>query len=175
MSELESFELQLAEAERNRQTAQADIADAKERYDRETRRVKALTQVVKGLRDLETTKAPPQPEGLPMRFEPVSLEELEQLMAPRGQEALRQVMRGSGQSWRPAQLISEIKSRGWIDPDAKTPDAAIRVALRRLVDGREVEKSEQGLYSYIESDATASEPTVPAAEGLDTTTGEGVA
>src|SRR5436189_98067 len=63
---------------------------------------------------------------------------------PRGQEAVRRLMRESVREWRPADLIAEIQRRGWIDPAAKTPGAAVRVALRRLVDAGEVVKVEQG-------------------------------
>jgi seryl-tRNA synthetase len=172
MTELQEYELQLEEAQRKREQAQADLSDAKERLERESRRIRALTQIVKGLRELEPT-VQPQSQRLPMAFEPLSKDEIEQLMAPRGQEALRRVMRDSGRDWKPAQLIAEVKDRGWIDPNAKTPEAAVRVALRRLVDAGEVEKNNMtGLYRYQDS-GKAPEEAVPAAEGLEAATQEG--
>lgn len=171
---LADYEQQLEEAERFLGQARAQAREAKERIERETRRVRALTQIVKGLRELEPTEAPSQSERLPFGLEPMTLEEVEALTAPRGREAVRRVMQGSGRDWKPAQVITEVKGRGWIDPDAKTPDAAIRVALRRLVDGGEVERLANGLYRYRDSDATASEEAAPEAGGLETATGEGV-
>jgi hypothetical protein len=82
-------------------------------------------------------------------------------------------MRESGRAWRPAELIAEIQLRHWIEPTAKTPGAAVRVALKRLVDAGEVVKVEQGLYRYQDSGVTTPDAAVPVAEGLGTHDEEG--
>jgi hypothetical protein len=163
MSELSKYELQLDEAIRARDRADQDVNDAKIRFAHESKRVRALTQIVKGLRELEAGgESEPQAERLPDVIGPATTNG----DAPRGQEAVRRLMRQSERSWKPVELIAEIQRRGWIDPGAKTPDAAVRVALRRLVDAGEVVKIDQGLYRYQDSGAMSPENAVPAAEGL---------
>jgi hypothetical protein len=172
MTELETYELQLEEAVRARDRAQEDARDAKVRVERETKRVRALTQIVKGLRELTANGGDePQAERLPDVI--VEVEPAEDDDRPRGQEAVRRLMRESDRAWRPAELIAEIQRKGWIDPAAKTPGAAVRVALRRLVDVGEVVKVEQGLYRYQDSGVTTPEEAVPEAAGLETANSEG--
>jgi hypothetical protein len=172
MTELETYELQLEEAVRARDRAQEDARDAKVRVERETKRVRALTQIVKGLRELATNGGDePQAERLPDVI--VEVEPAEDDDRPRGQEAVRRLMRESDRAWRPAELIAEIQRKGWIDPAAKTPGAAVRVALRRLVDVGEVVKVEQGLYRYQDSGVTTPDEAVPEAGGLEADETEG--
>jgi hypothetical protein len=170
--ELQHFEQQLAEAERERERARADMSESKERYERESRRARALVQVVKGLRELANQSPEPQSESPPTNEPSLTLEQAGELIAPRGQEAIRRVMKGSGRDWKPAQVIAEVRDRGWIDPDAKTPEAAIRVALRRAVDAGEVEKTVSGLYRYRDSGESPEEAAL-AAGGLESTNREG--
>jgi hypothetical protein len=63
--------------------------------------------------------------------------------SPRGQEAARRVLRESHGEWLdiPA-IVTELRLRRWIDKDAKDPEAAVRVSLRRL--GGEVEQRRIG-------------------------------
>ena len=172
MTELETYELQLDEALRARDRAQQDAQDAKFRLERESKRVRALNQVVKGLRELEAGGGEePQAERLPdvvVEEEPAVEDD-----GPRGQEAVRRLMRESQRNWRPAELIAEIQRRGWIDPAAKTPGAAVRVALRRLVDAGDVEKVEQGLYRYQDSGVTTPDEAAPEAGEPETNHQEG--
>jgi hypothetical protein len=172
MTELQTYELQLEEAIRDRDRAQEDARDAKFRLDRETKRIRALSQVVKGLRALADGSADaPQADRLPDVV--VEIEPAEDGDAPRGQEAVRRLMRESGRAWRPAELIAEIQRRHWIEPTAKTPGAAVRVALKRLVDAGEVVKVEQGVYRYQDSGVTTLEEAVPEARGLEAVDAEG--
>jgi len=174
MSELHGYELQLDEAIRARDRAHQDAQDAKFRLERETKRVRALNQIVKGLRELEADGGDaPQAERLPDMTEPSVLDESVNGNGPRGQEAVRRLMRESRREWRPNELIGEIRRLGWIDPSAKTPGAAVRVALRRLVDAGEVAKVEQGLYRYQDSGATTPEEAAPEAAGLEARDEEG--
>jgi len=169
---LHEYEVQLAEANRDLQRAQDDLRDAKERIERENRRVRALNQIVKGLRELEPFDTP-QEEQLPIG-RVLTVEEVDSLPAPRGREAVRLVMRGSGRDWRPAQVISEVRDRGWIEPDAKAPNAAIRIALRRLVEDQEVERLENGLYRYRDSGVTTPDNAAPEAREPEAATNEEV-
>lgn len=172
---LSEYEQELADAEHALAQAHEQARDAKERIERETRRVRALKQVVKGLRELEPVEvAVAQTERLPLGIEPMTLDEIEALTAPRGRDAVRQVMKGSGREWRPAQVVAAVMERGWVDADAKAPEASIRVALRRLVDDGEVERLENGLYRYKDSGVTTPDGAAPAARELEATTGEGV-
>jgi hypothetical protein len=170
---LREYEHELTEAVQRLEQAQADLQDAKERVERENRRVRALKQVVKGLRELEPAD-PPQVEQLPFGMRTLTPEEIEELTAPRGRDAVRQVMKGSERDWKPAQVVAAVMDNGWVEADAKAPEASIRVALRRLVDDGEVQKLDTGLYRYRDSGATVPEQADPAAAGLEATTAEGV-
>lgn len=66
----------------------------------------------------------------------------------RGREAVRRVLREHGRPMRQRDLVKEVVGRGWIDPEARDPAAAIRVAARRLVDDGEVEKIADGVYRW---------------------------
>jgi hypothetical protein len=66
----------------------------------------------------------------------------------RGREAVRRVLRDSGRAMRQRDLVEAVKERGWIDPNARNPDASIRVAARRLVEDGEVEKIGTGVYRW---------------------------
>lgn len=67
---------------------------------------------------------------------------------PRGREAVRRVLQETGTPWKLQALIAEIQRRGWIDPAAKQPAAAIRTAVGRLAEAGEVERVGAATYRY---------------------------
>src|SRR5262249_23712782 len=69
----------------------------------------------------------------------------------RGQEAVRQMMLTAPEAvWTQARITRGILSRGWIDPDAKVPAAAIRAATQRLAAAGMAKKVGSGRYELTE-------------------------
>jgi hypothetical protein len=115
---------------------QNQLRDAENRAQQAMLEAESLRQIVSGLQTLAGQRpisqgtlflsketVPPQPEG------------------PRGQEAVRQVMATApDEIWPIGAITAEITKRGWIDPDAKTPGAAIRAATQRLASAGKAEK-----------------------------------
>ena len=66
--------------------------------------------------------------------------------SPRGQAAIKRVLMDAVGQWHAVkELTAELEVRGWIDPNAKDPEAATRIALRRLEEGEpKVEKKSEG-------------------------------
>jgi hypothetical protein len=70
---------------------------------------------------------------------------------PRGQEAVRLVMASApDRVWSLGAITHEILDRGWIDPGAKVPAAAIRAATQRLAGAGFAEKVAPGRYRLTE-------------------------
>ncbi|HXH88002.1 MAG TPA: hypothetical protein VNI55_05285 [Gaiellaceae bacterium] len=139
-------------------TASVVANAANERLSAAQRQAEALGQIVSGLRALRQAEAEPQKEQLPVaENEPAVYLKLTPSgdPPPRGRDAIRQVMRASGRTWSNAELIAELQRRNWVDANAKQPEAAIRVAARRLADDGELEKVAPGVYRYKDSSASA--------------------
>lgn len=67
---------------------------------------------------------------------------------PRGRDAILRVMRERPGEWNQMDIVRAIMDKGWIDPNAKTPKEAIRVAIKRLVDGGELERLRPGVLRF---------------------------
>lgn len=81
-----------------------------------------------------------QPESAPTDVDRNGAED-----GPRGRKAVLQVMQeGGDRLWRPAEIVQAVITKGWVDPEAKNPEASIRVATRRLMRDGEVEKVGSG-------------------------------
>jgi hypothetical protein len=182
VTELRDYEQQLAEAEQELETAANEHRRATNRRMRAQRQRDALHQIVDGLRALADAKADPQTERLPVEVATVASEAIVPATAnghdaPRGREAVRRVMATEpGRAWKQSELIAAITDHGWIDPNAKDPNAAIRIAVRRLADAGEVEKVEgmTGVYRYKDSGVTTPAEATRGASESEIPTGEGV-
>ena len=90
----------------------------------------SLRKVIQGLQEL----AGERPNGRQASLlEPLTMGEIDELLAPRGQEAVKQVLATEDRVWSARELLEVIQAKGWIEPDAKTPLASVRVAAQRLV------------------------------------------
>ncbi len=118
------------------------LEDAEARAQRAMGEAESLRQVVRGLEGLAGQR-PPKQSPLFLSQEPTQPEP----EGPRGQEAVRQVMATSPeQAWPLAAITAEVMKRGWIDPNAKVPGAAIRAATQRLAAAGMAEKVGAGRY-----------------------------
>jgi hypothetical protein len=108
--------------------------------------MEALRKVVEGLESLAGTRT-----EQPALFVETPTERQQAESGPRGQEAVRQVMlQAPDRNWMLATISREILRRGWIDPEAKVPQAAIRAAVQRLAAAGLVEKMGTGRYRLTE-------------------------
>jgi hypothetical protein len=122
-------------------------------------RAEALEQIANGIRGLMGKPVPtrmsasisqasapafPQPSPAP----PTG--------TPEGMEAVRRIMRGSGQAWTVREVFEEMKKRGWESKDSKEPLRPAEAAVNRLwkVKG-EIERVGRGRYRYIETNGDA--------------------
>jgi hypothetical protein len=157
--EYEAASQELAEAERDQFRAIARVRAARERN-------AALANIVTGLRQLQDAEKAllATQERLPVD-EAVGLPFIESKTTvygfegdpPRGKEAVRLILSEVKRDWRASDLVDEVIRRGWIDPDAKQPDAAVRVAIRRLVDDGLAMRVAQGIYRAKDPGATPEE------------------
>lgn len=97
--------------------------------------------------------------------------------SPRGQEAIRRILRDNPRPWAFSEIFKHIRAQRWIDEDARNPQAAVRVALRRLVESDEVEKTGVGRsarYRYKDSPGTPDDNGAAPREAADVSTLEEV-
>jgi hypothetical protein len=66
---------------------------------------------------------------------------------PRGEEAVRQVLSEEDRPRSPKEITEAIVARGWIRPDAKSPEDAVRAALGRMRQSGKVMRVGTGLYA----------------------------
>jgi hypothetical protein len=122
------FRGQLREAEQRAQQAMHDA--------------ESLRKIVDGLEGLAGNR----PSAQAPLFTPSETEKPEEA-SPRGQEAVRQVMLTDPDAeWPLARITYEVLRRGWIDPNAKVPRAAIRAATQRLAAANLADKTGTGRY-----------------------------
>jgi hypothetical protein len=111
--------------------------------------VEALRQIVEGLEALAGTSARQAPlfvEGASPPTKTLAAD------VPLGQEAVRKVMLTNPErDWPQAVITREILNRGWINPEAKVPQAAVRAATQRLAAAGLAEKVAPGRYRLTES------------------------
>lgn len=123
------------------------LRDAEERAQRALAEVEHLRQVIGGLEGL--SGGAPRQVTLPFLVSPEAAEPEDD--GPRGQEAVRRVMLAApDRVWPLNQITREIIRRGWINPDAKVPTAAIRAATQRLAAAELAEKVDPGHYRLTE-------------------------
>ena len=140
------YEPQLREAERELKLASDSVNDAMQRLNAAQQTASALAQIVQGAKGIVAARRP-APDQLPLSggsihgAEPASASD-----SPRGRAAILRVMNERPGPWKQADIIAEVKRREWIDPESKDPDAAIRIAVRRLWKEGELEKLDQGVY-----------------------------
>jgi hypothetical protein len=144
--ELPALRAQLAEAETRAEAATANRAAAQEAESVAVAQRDALRTAVAGIEGLALAFAVPAdyvPEAEPVRETEPSPPAEPQVAAtdgPRGREAVRLVLEEAGRPMRPKEIVTAVMRRGWIEPEAKSPDSAIRLATRRLAkDGIAVE------------------------------------
>jgi hypothetical protein len=178
MNQLDNYIQQLEEARREVQRADDDVRDASTRRLRAQRRIEALSQIVTGLQLLHAEQEDPQRERLPVGGDEATVRL--KLTAyghegdePRGKEAVRIIMSEAPRTWKASELVAEVLRRKWIDPEAKNPDAAVRVATARLHRDGLIERVGVGRYRYKFSDGTSSEPSARAAGELEAASEEG--
>jgi hypothetical protein len=147
MDELDRRQAELAEAEQEHEALAREHATVVARFERSTARVTALRQVVEGLRALNRLERQPAREQLVFQATPPTPNG-SAADTPRGREAVRRVLSEDTRDWRMTDLVAEIVRRGWIDPGARQPAAAIRVAAKRLADDGEAVKVRPGVYRY---------------------------
>jgi hypothetical protein len=132
---LPRFKQQLRIAEHRAQRAMGDV--------------EALRQIVEGLEALAGTSARQAPlfvEGASPPTKTLAAD------VPLGQEAVRKVMLTNPErDWPQAVITREILNRGWINPEAKVPQAAVRAATQRLAAAGLAEKVAPGRYRLTES------------------------
>lgn len=68
----------------------------------------------------------------------------------RGREAVRELL-ADGRPWKQGAIVSEIKRRGWIKPDSRNPDSAIRETVRRMAQLGELKRLGGGVYQLADS------------------------
>lgn len=154
VTELQRYEQRLVQAREELRAARKAAAAADERLVTAERQAEGLQHVVEGLKLIEQAEREPQKEQLPVGNQGAN----GSADQPRGREAVRRVMREEpGTAWQQAAIVQTVMLRGWIDPNAKQPEAAIRVAVRRLAEDGELEKvpGMHGAYRYKGSGATA--------------------
>lgn len=169
---------QLNEARREVERAVDDRRDAELRGHRAQMRVEALSQIVSGLELLQAGQDEPQRERLPVGDDGATVTVNLSVYGhegdpPRGKEAVRIIMSESPRVWKASDLVAEVVRRKWIDPNAKHPDAAVRVATARLLRDQVIERVGPGRYRFKLSDDTPSEQTARANDEPKTTTEEG--
>ena len=73
----------------------------------------------------------------------------------RGREAIRRLLSESAhKEWSQREIVQKIMERGWVDPDSKDPEAAIRVTVRRMAEKNrknppELEQVGFGVYKLL--------------------------
>lgn len=125
----------------------------------ERQRWSALTQIVQGLRALEAptsdeeTGTEAADETAPVAAPDANDAEPEVETDPNRPantvEAARTIYRDSGVPWRTSDLQRELERRGWFPPDLKNPGAALRQAVKRLEDLKEIQRVGYGTYEWI--------------------------
>lgn len=73
---------------------------------------------------------------------------VEEEPGPRGRDAVRRVM-SDGRAWRLQAVIAEVMRRGWIRPNSRNPESAIRETIRRLARDGEAEKVAHATYRLV--------------------------
>lgn len=149
-SELRHYRAELAAARREVERARKAKADAIARSDAAEVREHGLQAVVAGLEALAQADRAISQERLPIETSEASKPSTNgaQTKEPRGREAVLRIMKQSGIGWRYKPLTREVVLRGWMKPDARNPEAAIRRTIERLYKDGEVEQLEPGLYRY---------------------------
>ena len=66
-------------------------------------------------------------------------------------------MREAGRPMKPREIVKAVADHGWIDPEAKTPEQAIRLTTRRLRDDGELELLPGGFYRFAPSSGVPDE------------------
>lgn len=126
------FKSQLLEAELRARRAQSEADN--------------LRKVIEGLEGLTGNR-----EQIPLFVQTERRREPSEPEGPRGQEAVRQVMNTDpDRVWPLSSIAHEILRRGWIDPVAKVPNAAIRAATQRLAAAGMAEKVGTGRYKLTD-------------------------
>lgn len=118
------------EAERTLETLRRELAEAKEAVGAAMKRMSALRKLIEGYEELF-------PELTDTVLQPATLDAADHARLldgrPRGQEAVRQVMKESvGKWWTVTSLVKELQTRGWL-PESEVPSSAVRTAVERLV------------------------------------------
>jgi hypothetical protein len=161
--QVETLDAQLAEWRDRLAKAEQDAARAIEWRDAVRKIVEGQEQAralllrasrgMQALPGLEETAGKAQPE-----LEPAVAPPNGKVESPRGRDAVRRVMQERPHDvWRLTSLVGEITRRGWIDPEARDPASAIRVAARRLADTGEIEKVGTGRYRLVSGRSDAEE------------------
>jgi hypothetical protein len=123
-----------------------ELATAEDRAQRALSEVESLRKIVAGVEELADTGNAPRSLSLFVELTP---DEAAAIEAPRGQEAVRRILESEPQRvWALREILAEVMKRGWIDPDAKVPAAAVRAATQRLAAARLAQKVGAGKYRY---------------------------
>jgi hypothetical protein len=86
---------------------------------------------------------------------------------PRGVDPIRRVLsEDPSRIWTVPQMVTELESRGWIDPSLPNPRRAVNNALMRLVTKHgEARREGHGRYRFRAPDRIDDLPSFPTTEG----------
>lgn len=115
------------------------LADAEARYQSARLEMESLRSVVSGLESLLGPQIRPR---IDVGDSGRSVQEL-QGEPPRGSRAVLQLLNDAppDREWTMVNVLAELDRRGWLNRDAKHPQAAARAALQRLVNEGVVERA----------------------------------
>ena len=89
-------------------------------------------------------------------------------------EAVRHVLRESGEPMRARDVVARVIERGWVNPEASDPGAAIRIVIRRLAEKGEAKKVRTGVYEEPVCTSTSRPSMRPRTETGSEPTKEGI-
>jgi hypothetical protein len=151
-----------SEARRVLGELQKEFNGAEALVDQGLKRMRALTKVIQGYHELYPDLRAEIEQQAERGAEPLSPEPSEAGEPPRGQDAVLRVLTDfPNKPFGVARVCEELHRRGWL-PKSAHPDAAVRMALERLVNtDPEVHKIKRDngsvRYGYVAANSSASE------------------
>ncbi len=137
---------QLPELRRELLAAQRRIVDARNEAEALTTIIRGIERLVGGESTVQLRLTPSSSDN--GRGEEREVQVVEEEPGLRGRDAVRHVMQ-DGRPWKLQAVIAEVKRRGWVRPDSRNPESAIRETIRRLTRDGEAEKVAHATYRLI--------------------------
>jgi hypothetical protein len=130
-----------------------DLSDAEKRFAAAEREVRYLRQIVEGMEGLAGGDSTPTARSRADK-------------SPRGATALRELLPEMPQEVTWPMIFAELRNRGWMNLEARQPEAATRAAMDRLIDFGEVQRVRKGVFRYLGPNTGTTGPAMSVNGGL---------